>query len=276
MKTPITYYGGKQKMVHIILPLIPEHKLYAEPFFGGGAIFFQKPQSNVEVVNDTNRELINFYQVVQNDFVSLEKQIRISLHSRSLHRDAKVVYSNPHLFDEIKRAAAVWTLASQSFSSSLDDAWGYDIVKNTTSKKIANKRESFTEEYAIRLQNVQIECTDALRIIGSRDTKDSFFYCDPPYFNSDCAHYDGYSVEDFTALLTKLSGIDGKFLLSSYHSPILAEYTLKQGWQQKSYKSQVSVNKGGNGKEKVEVLTANYPIIDMTSTGFGLFKSTDK
>ncbi|QZT36681.1 DNA adenine methylase [Halosquirtibacter xylanolyticus] len=43
---------------------------------------------------------------------------------------------------------------------------------------------------SIRLQNVQIECTDALRIINSRDQEEAFFYCDPPYFNSDCGHYD--------------------------------------------------------------------------------------
>lgn len=274
MKTPISYYGGKQKMVDLILPIIPVHKLYAEPFFGGGAIFFQKPPSAVEVVNDTNRELINFYQVVKNDFVSLEKQIRISLHSRSLHHDAQVVYNNPHMFDEIKRAAAVWTLAAQSFSSTLDGTWGYDISKNTASKKIAFKRDSFTEEYAIRLQNVQIECTDALRIITSRDTKESFFYCDPPYFNSDCGHYDGYSQDDFEALLTRLSQIEGKFLLSSYPSPILAAYVKKHGWEQKSYVSKVSVNKGGNGKEKTEVLTANYPIHNVNYTTYGLFTTT--
>ena len=73
MKTPITYYGGKQNMVSVILPLIPKHNLYCEPFLGGGAIFFSKPKSNVEVINDTNREVVNFYRVVQQDYTSLEK-----------------------------------------------------------------------------------------------------------------------------------------------------------------------------------------------------------
>jgi DNA adenine methylase len=260
MKPPITYYGGKQKMVRHITPIIPPHKLYGEPFFGGGAFFFSKPASAVEVINDTNRELINFYRIVKSDFVSLEKEIQITLHSRSMHSDANVIYSNPHMFSEIKRAWAVWTLAAQSFSSMLDGSFGYDVIKNTTTKKITNKRESFTLDYAIRLQNVQIECTDALRIITSRDTKDSFFYCDPPYYNSNCGHYDGYSIEDFEALLKTLAGIEGKFLLSSYHSPILTQYTKQKGWMQKSFESQVSVNKGGNGKQKVEVLTANYDI----------------
>ena len=235
--------------------------MYCEPFIGGAAIFFSKQPSDMEVLNDVNKELINFYRVVQNDFVSLEKEIRITLHSRDLHRKASVMYNNPDLFTEIKRAWAVWVLSSQSFSAMLDGSFGYDKSKNTTTKKIINNRDRFTEDMAIRLQNVQLECADALYVIGSRDTEDTFFYCDPPYFNSDCGHYDGYSEQDFENLLKLLSGIKGKFLLSSYPSPILMRYAKENGWYMWSSETGVSVNaKSGYMKRKVEVLTANYPI----------------
>lgn len=181
LKTPLSYYGGKQKLAAKIISVIPDdHILYGEPFIGGGAVFFQKEPSQIEVLNDTNKELINFYKVVQNDFYALEKHIKITLHSRDLHRKAAVIYNNPDMFDEVKRAWAVWVLSSQSFSAALDNSWGYDRGDNTTTKKITNKRNSFTEDIAIRLQNVQLECTDALRIISSRDAAKSFFYCDPP------------------------------------------------------------------------------------------------
>ena len=106
MKTPITYYGGKQNLVATILPLMPHHDTYVEPFLGGGAVFWAKGKSEVEVINDSNRELIKFYEVAQNEFVELEKMVRISLHSRSLHNDATVIYNNPHMFTRIKRAWA--------------------------------------------------------------------------------------------------------------------------------------------------------------------------
>ncbi len=268
LKTPTSYYGGKQNLVTTILPLFPQHRLYAEPFVGGGAIFWAKERSEVEVINDTNRELINFYECVQNEFVELEKMIRISLHSRSLHRDAEVVYNHPHMFSRIKRAWAVWVLAAQSFSSMLDGSWGYDKAKGTTSQKISRKRESFSLDYSIRIQNAQIECTDALRIIRSRDYKDAFFYCDPPYFNSDCGHYDGYSREDFEELLRTLSRIEGKFLLSSYPSEMLAEYAKAHGWHQLEIEQSVSVanGTGGAGKKKTEVLTANYDLSNPRQT----------
>lgn len=260
MRGPISYYGGKQKLCLKIIQMIPEHNLYCEPFFGGGAVFFAKDKSPVEVINDSNREVVNFYRVAQSDFVSLEKEIRITLHSRDLHRKASVIYNNPDMFSDIKRAWALWTLATQSFSSIVDGSWGYDIAKNATSKKIKNRRESFSEEYAIRLQDVQIECTDAIRIIESRDSKDAFFYLDPPYFNSDCGHYDGYTKDDFELLLKTCSRLKGKFLLSSYPSDLLATYAKKHHWTQESLELTVSVaNKCEKPRKlKTEVLTSNY------------------
>lgn len=261
LKTPISYYGGKQKLASKILSVIPQHTLYAEPFVGGGAVFFAKKPSEVEVLNDTNRELINFYRVVQNDFVSLEKEIRITLHSRELHKQASVIYNFPSLFSEVKRAWAVWVLSTQSFAAQLGSSFGYDKIKNTTTKKIINNRDRFTEEYAIRMQRVQLESADALYIINSRDTEQSFFYLDPPYFNSDCGHYDGYSEQDFENLLKLLTSIKGKFLLSSYPSPLLQRYAKVNGWHMWSVEQGVTINnKGGYVKRKIEVLTANYPL----------------
>jgi DNA adenine methylase len=259
MRPPLTYYGGKQKLAGQIISRIPDHTLYASVFAGGAAEFFAKEPSEIEILNDTNKELMNFYQVVKTKFIDLEKMIKISLHSRSLHQDAAVIYAAPHLFTDIQRAWAVWILATQSFSSMLDGTWGYDKSRNQTTKKVESKKVTFTEEYAIRLQNVQLECADALYIIKSRDTAGSFFYCDPPYFNSDCGHYGGYSQVDFTRLLHALADIEGKFLLSSYPSDGLNEFTKARGWHSIQFESQVSVNKG-SGKKKIEVMTANYPL----------------
>ncbi len=260
-KTPITYYGGKQKLLSTILTKIPDHRLYCEAFLGGAAVFFGKEPSQVEVLNDTNKELINFYRVCKERFLELQSLVRVTLHSRKAHQDAKVINSNAHLFTDVQRAWAVWVLSSQSFSAIMDGSWGYDRQKRTTTTKISNKREQFTEDLATRLQDVQIECADAIYIIKSRDQADSFFYCDPPYYNSDCGHYDGYTLEDFEKLLKTLSEIQGKFLLSSYPSELLMKYAKKHKWHMWSLETGVSVNaKGGYRKRKIEVLTANYEI----------------
>jgi DNA adenine methylase len=260
MRPPLTYYGGKQRLASEIISRIPkDHTLFASVFAGGAAEFFAKDPSEVEILNDTNKELMNFYNVVKTKFVDLEKMIKISLHSRAMHKDASVIYTNPHLFSDIQRAWAVWIQATQSFSSMLDGSWGYDKKKNQTTRKVDSKKMSFTEDYAIRLQNVQLECADAIYIIQSRDTAASFFYCDPPYFNSDCGHYGGYTQGDFSKLLNTLTEIEGRFLLSSYPSELLTTFTKARNWHTVEFEQKVSVNKGA-GKTKVEVLTANYPI----------------
>lgn len=166
------------------------------------------------------------------------------------------------MFSRIKRAWAVWVLASQSFSSKLDGNFGYDRTKGTTSEKVTKKRDSFTLELSIRMQNVQVECTDALRVIRSRDCRDAFHYCDPPYYNSDCGHYNGYTLEDYTELLEQLANVEGKFLLSSYPSDVLKRFTKEKGWFTRKLEQSVSVaNRFGKpAKKKIEVMTANYDL----------------
>ena len=259
MKTPISYYGGKQSMVQTILPLIPRHNLYCEPFFGGGAIFFAKPPSNVEVINDLNTEVINFYRVLQNNFTELRKEVMTTLHSRKQHRQALVVYENPEMFTDLKRAWAFWCLSSQSFSAILNGGWGYDKTAGSLERRLQNKRDNFVKEYSERLQRVQIECNDAIKVIASRDSATTFFYVDPPYFNSDKGHYKDYDIFMFKSLLEALQNARGKFLLSSYPSDILEEYVKKNGWQQIRIDKRVAVTHQTK-KMKTEVLTANYDI----------------
>ena len=260
MKTPISYYGGKQQLASKIVSLFPEHKIYCEPFTGGAAVFFAKPQLQAEIINDINSEVVNFYEVLKHDFPALQSEIVISLHSRKLYQHAQVIYDNPDLFDRIKRAWAFWCLANVSFGSKLTAGFGYDKA-GRCARRIRNKRNRFTEDLAARIQNVQIECCDALKIIRSRDSKETMFYLDPPYVGSDQGHYDGYSQSDFDALLDQLSKIEGKFLLSSFRNKQLSVAAEANNWYQIELKMPKPMS-AQNGKrvEKIEVLTANYPI----------------
>ena len=207
MKPPITYYGGKQMLSKLIIELIPEHNVYCEPFFGGGAVYFKKSPSNIEVINDTNGELINFYKVIKTKFNKLNQEIQTTLHSRESHLAARIIYKNPKLFDVVKRAWAIWTLANQSYASKLNGTWGYDKKENRSVKQLDTKRKTFTKGYAERLENTEIECMDALDVIQARDSKTTFFYIDPPYIEANQGHYKGYEKEDFEKLLKILSKI---------------------------------------------------------------------
>ncbi|MDR0375663.1 MAG: DNA adenine methylase [Treponema sp.] len=149
-----------------------------------------------------------------------------------------------------------------SYGSKLDGRFGYDRI-GTTSKKMANKRVNFKADYAIRLQQAQIECCDAPRIIGSRDTPETFFYFDPPYVGADQGHYDSYTQMDFDALLEALESIQEKFLLISHRNTSLGEFTRRNGWGTVEIRLSSSMTHGQGRavvRDKVEALAANYPI----------------
>jgi DNA adenine methylase len=261
MKTPITYYGGKQNMADIIVPLLPLHRLYCEPFTGGAAIFFAKHPSTEEVLNDLNEEVVNFWEVLKTDYDGLADAVNVSLHSRELHRQAGVVYANTDMFDRVKRAWAVWYLTSAGFGSMIDGTWGNDL-QGKRALALKNKRDNFLPCLSERLAHVRIENCDACKVIKDNDAPDSLFYTDPPYVGADQGHYAGYTQEMFDALLETLADIKGKFLLSSYPNENLVKFTGKCGWHTVEVKmnNSMSAAERGHGMEKTEVLTANYPI----------------
>lgn len=260
IKTPISYYGGKQSMLKHILPLIPSHKIYVEPFFGGGAVYWAKEPSKTEVINDVNANIVNFYEVLKHDFFKLREKIDATLHSRLTYKSAMVIYDCPWLFDKTTRAWAFWVVTNQGFSCKIG-SWGYDRDKR--GHTISNKVEAFKEVLSERLKTTQIEHNDADKVIMSRDTEDTFVYADPPYIDTNQGHYGGYMIEHFKRDLDALGAMKGKFLLSTYPSDILNEYIEKHGWHTKTIDKPLCAGNGAEinvRKRKFEILTANYPI----------------
>lgn len=262
LKTPISYYGGKLNMLSHILPLIPEHRIYTEAFFGGGAVFFAKAPSESEIINDSNNLVVNFYEVIKTDFNSLKTKIEATLFSRATYSVALTIYRMPHLFNKLQQAWAFYIATQMGFAHNVG-SWGTDKYGKRV-KSFRNKKLRFDASIAKRLENVQVEHKDACKVITSRDTPQSFQYIDPPYVNTDQGLYGGYTENDYRKLLETLSTIKGKFLLSSYPSEILDEYIKKNGWYSIRFEKPLNASLGKKGEKntskKIEVLTANYPI----------------
>ncbi len=259
IKTPISYYGGKQTLASRVIKMIPAHRLYCEPFIGGAAVFFSKPKSELEVINDLNGHIVTFYKVLKTDFPILRHLILQTPSSRRIHRESQFVLKNSEHFNDVKVAWAVWVQCNMSFASKMFAGYGYEKAGSSCTKKIHNKKIQFCKNLTKRLDLTDIECNEALQVIKSRDCKDAFFYVDPPYYNSDMGHYGGYTLNDFIELLELLSKIEGKFLLSSYPSEALQEYTLKNNWKTESVTLKISASKT-RGKDKTEVFTYNYDL----------------
>ena len=265
MRTPITYYGGKQRLANTIISMMPGHKLYCEPFFGGGAVFFRKPKAGIEVINDHNDMLINFYLAAQNSFPELQERIRNTLHSESMYYYAKDVWNGRCETSNIEKAWAVWMITNGSFAGSMHGGWKWcnGTSGSQSAVMLKNKRIDFSEQLRDRLDQVQISCRDALRVIKERDSENTFFYLDPPYPSCVQGHYYGYTHKDFYDLLSLLSSIKGKFILSNYWCQTFRYFVAKYGWNIKTIDMDLKVNQQGNGQKvekRTEILAYNYDI----------------
>lgn len=260
MKGPIGYYGGKTQLLGRILPNIPEHKVYSESFFGGGAVYFAKEPAKVEIINDVNRNVINFYKTAKRQFKALKSEIDVTLYSEEQYQEAKVIYNETdrESQDKVLRAWSLFVLSNQTFLNILDNTWNYSRDRNVATT-FQNRKENFDKKYVKRLEHTQIFCRDATRVISASDTEDTFHFVDPPYINTDCGHYKGYTEEDFKDLLKALEKVKGRFLLTTFPSGILDDFTSRNSW----YQIRIEMHKSAShtkGDKKVEVFTANYPI----------------
>lgn len=257
MKTPISYYGGKQTMLKHILPLIPPHKIYTEAFCGGAAVLFAKKAVAAEVINDLNMDLTTFYWMAKVNYQELKIEIDKTLHSRDMHIHAAHILNYPHFFNQAQRAWAVWTLCKMSFASMMDGAFGYDF-NGGIPKKLINAKDEFTEHLCARLENVTIENRDALEVITCYDNPNTFHFVDPPYINSDCGHYEGYFNEQHMEdLLRLLESIKGKFMLTMFPLQMIEEYAKKNNWTIHRIERTISASKVNRRKQE-EWMVCNY------------------
>lgn len=217
-KPPISYYGGKQRMAHNIVPLIPRHTVYVEPFAGGAAVLFAKPWPDVtntdhyrEVINDIDGRLINFYRQLRDNGAELIRRLELTLYSEEEHRIAKQLDCD----DDIEAARRYVVNANQSFGSRLNSGWGRNVYgRNSAATWVS--RVARLPEYLERMHGVHIACDDALKVIRQWDSPQTFFYCDPPYPGTNQGHYKGYTVDNFRQLVETLDGCQGGFIMSNY------------------------------------------------------------
>ena len=219
-------------MLRHIVPLLPVHHLYCEPFFGGGAVFFAKEPSKIEVINDKNSFVVNFYEQAKHHFSALQELIEETLHSREWYAQAKHIYYYPKFYTPLERARAFWLLANMSVNSCLASDFSYAKSGSSSAQRVAEKRVQFTKELAARLSGTTIESADALEVMPRYDADQSFFYVDPPYIDVNQGHYKGYLRTDYEQLLKMLSSLKGKFMLSSYPNDLLSSAAKNCQWQQ--------------------------------------------
>jgi DNA adenine methylase len=212
---PIPYIGGKNRLAKKIISMLPEHTTYVEAFAGGAQVLFHKPPSNVEVLNDLDFEIVNFFRVCQWHYDELVRYLRFCLASRRLHE--LHVKSDPAILTDIQRAGRFFYLQKNSFGGLiLKQKFHYGIAQ--PSNYNPERIPEIIERTHKRLARVQIESLPYEQVLEKYDRPTTCFYLDPPYWGPKLYLFN-FCDNDFMLLAERLARLKGRFILSLNDRP---------------------------------------------------------
>lgn len=251
-KPVVPWIGGKRRLAKHILPLFPEHVCYCEPFCSAAALFFLKAPSKVEVVNDINGELINFYRVIQHHLEEFVRQFRWSLVSRQMYIWLQMQPAEP--LTDIQRAARFFYLQKMGFGGKVV---GQTFGISATSPPRLNllRIEQDLSDAHLRLARVLIEHLGWETCVIKYDRADTLFYFDPPYWQTE-----GYGVEfgldQYKRLAAAMRGMFGKAVLSINKHPdiemVFADFPYRE------VAIDYTVGGSGRGAKRTELIISNF------------------
>ncbi|MEW8973490.1 MAG: DNA adenine methylase [Tissierellaceae bacterium] len=251
LKPPISRVGGKSKLRKTIIEMIlKEHTCYVELFFGAGWVYFGKEPSKVEVINDIDKELINLFKMIKYHTPEIERILQYEFSGRDMFEEYKN-YTLEYL-TEINRAVRFLYLITQSFAAKGQN-YGYGTTKGP-SQQIFYK--NLLMDLRERLRNTYVENLSFEKVIDKYDRSNTFFFADPPYFET-TGYQDKFGKEEHILLRDRLSSLKGKFLLTiNDHKEVRQWY---KDFNRKEVEVGYSVGKEKSSRRKYkELIITNY------------------
>lgn len=257
MNSFMSWIGGKKSLRELIVSLFPiYYERYIEVFGGGGWVLFHKnPGNDFEVYNDFNPLLANLYRCVRNKPDELIESLRFVLNSREDFEIARDALARDSSASDVQKAAWFYQLIRYSYASGLTSygSQPHDMWSNFPLIEQAHRR----------LAKVVIENKDFEKLIRQYDRPVSFFYLDPPYFETE-GYYknvgeDGFTEKDHIRLRDVLMNIEGKFLLSYNDCAYIRDLYDAPGIQIKAFTRINNIKQRyDNGAQFAEIIIANY------------------
>jgi len=210
----IPWLGGKRRLADTLLTRFPAHTCYVEVFAGGAALYFLRHPAEVEVINDVNGELVNLYRVVKHHLEEFVRQFKWSLASREMFKWLQLTV--PATLTDIQRAARFFYLQHNAFGGRVESqSWG--TATTAPPVNLLRIEENLSAAH-LRLASAYIENLDWQECIRRYDRPHSFFYMDPPYWETE-----GYGMafpwEEYERMADVLSTLKGKALVSLNDHP---------------------------------------------------------
>lgn len=258
----IPWIGGKRRLADVLIPRFPAHTCYVEVFAGAAALFFMRPPAEVEVVNDVNDDLVNLYRVVQHHPEEFVRQFKWALSSRQVFK--WLSDTPPETLTDIQRAARFYYLQQNCFGGRVE---GRTFGTATTSPPGLNlmRIEETLSSAHLRLSGTYIEKLDWQACMKRYDRPHTFFYLDPPYFETE-----GYGVPfefgQYEQMAHVLRTMQGRAILTLNDHPQIR--TVFDGFQMEWVEIPYTVGGAANTVLRGELIIYSW---DRTQDPVGLF-----
>jgi DNA adenine methylase len=209
------YYGGKFRYVSEIVPRMPAHQRYVEAFGGGASVLLNKPRSDVEVYNDHDEHLVQFFRVLRQQPDALREWLDAALYSRADHeRWARQFYGPEPVddVDDVTLAGRFFTLRHTQYGGVTKGVSGFSTPKARNEAQALRTNVERLEAVRDRFHPVVVECLDWRALLDQYDGPETFVYLDPPYVG----HEHEYRTPDFDsgALVDRLAELKADWMLS--------------------------------------------------------------
>lgn len=237
--------GNKSAIADKIIPYFPAHKIYIEPFFGAGGMFFHKPKAKYNIVNDLDSDVFNLFQVVSNQKDELEQQFKMM----PIHSDLLEYWKENQETEPIRRALRFLFISNLTFIGkgetlrlgSRNDKNSVYLVLNTTFDLIHDV-QFCNKDFGVFLKSIEY-----------RDLAETFIYSDPPYLETDNNYETSFTEGQSFELFEAMQNTGCKWAMSEFDHPFILQ-------QAKERKLNVHIigERQNLKNRRTEILVTNY------------------
>ena len=255
MNAVIKYPGSKWRLADWITSFFPPHHSYLEPFFGSGAVLFNKPRSDIETVSDLDGMVVNLFDWIRKDPERLAREIYLTPYSRQVYDRAFV--ADPE--DGLEKAVNFYIRLNMGhgFRTNGDKVgWKNDVHGRERAYAALDwcRIPEKIMEAAERLRGAQIENRPAAELLPRFNYPDVLVYADPPYMMETRRgeqYWCEMDVGDHEELLEILLAHRGPVVLSGYDSRLYGSRL--KNWHREERESRTQ-----SGRRRREVLWMNF------------------
>lgn len=270
----LRYYGGKFDIAPWIIGYMPFHLNYIEPCGGAASVLLQKPRSKLEVYNDLDSSVVNFFRMLRDHKDELLRAIKLTPWARE---EYEYCIDRQDGIEGARRFFMACWMSYNGGTGSNPRLFGWRHTKDCRSRLPASFdiTNNDLEAIAERFIGVQIEHRDFTEVIERYDNDAALIYLDPPYVPSERTNNKNWyacewSETDHRIAAGQLRSALGYVIVSGYACPLYAELYEAHGWTR--FDKEAQTNSGGKRIESIWLSPRTVEALQVNLAGLPMFE----